>query len=311
MNVDELAALHRLYDDAVSVAGALWDSADVEGEPDATLALSMIDGLAAALDEHRTALIALSTFKHPEYTIFTHMVNVAILTMLQADGLGIDRAMLRELGLAALLHDIGKVRTPDEILHKPDKLSEWEFEIMKRHTIDGATILDRTPDIPSVAPIVAFEHHLRLDGSGYPDRPARGSLNVGTMICSIADVYDAMRSERRYQQSVSIDRVLEVLTRNDGQHFDRNLVDRFIRLVGVYPVGTLVRLSTGDIAVVLKTYAFDLLRPRIRVVTDRAGQPLAAPRDLNLWEATDADDAVSIVGSLDPADYPFDALAFL
>ena len=99
------------------------------------------------------------------------------------------------------MHDIGKVRTPLEILNKPDKLTDAEFAIMKRHTVEGAEILRKTPDIPTLAPVVAFEHHLRLDGTGYPDGVTRPSLNVGTMLCSIADVYDAMRSQRKYQQA--------------------------------------------------------------------------------------------------------------
>ena len=114
----------------------------------------------------------------------------------QARGLGIDGPLLREFGLAALMHDIGKVKTPLEMLNKPDKLTDDEFAIMKRHTVDGAEILRRTPDIPALAPVVAFEHHLRLDGSGYPNGVSRPTLNLGTMLCSIADVYDAMRSQR-------------------------------------------------------------------------------------------------------------------
>src|SRR5579872_3790947 len=183
MNPADIAALRRLYNEAVSVASSLWESADTEGEPDATMALTMIDELAEAVARYRSALVALTTFKSREYNIFAHMVNVAILTLAQAEGMGIEGPMLRELGLAALMHDIGKVRTPAEILNKPDKLSEWEFEIMKRHTVEGAKILHSTPDIPALAPIVAFEHHLRLDGSGYPNRTPGAPLNVGTMLC--------------------------------------------------------------------------------------------------------------------------------
>src|SRR2546429_9926397 len=95
----------------------------------------------------------------------------------------------------------GRLRTPAEILTKPDKLTDAEFAIMKRHVVDGAEILGKTPDIPALAPVVAFEHHLRMDGSGYPHGVTRTSLNVGTMLCSIADVYDAMRSQRGYQQA--------------------------------------------------------------------------------------------------------------
>ena len=225
-----MATIKRLYSDAVSVATSVWESASTEGKPDATMARTMVDGLAQAVAQNRTALLALTTLKNYDNYTFTHMVNVSILTMGQARGLGIDGPLLREFGLAALMHDIGKVRTPLEILNKPDKLTDAEFTIMKRHTIDGAEILRKTPDIPTLAPVVAFEHHLRLDGTGYPHGVTRPSLNVGTMLCSIADVYDAMRSQRKYQQAFPTDRILEVLKRNDGKQFDQHLVRRFAQL---------------------------------------------------------------------------------
>ena len=112
------------------------------------------------------------------------MVNVSILTMGQARGLGIDGPLLREFGLAALMHDIGKVRTPLEILNKPDKLTDAEFAIMKRHTIEGAEILRKTPDIPTLAPVVAFEHHLRLDGTRLPARRHRGRRSTSARCCA-------------------------------------------------------------------------------------------------------------------------------
>ena len=237
----DMAAIKRLYNDAVSVATNLWESASTEGKPDATMARTMVDGLAQAVAQNRTALLALTTLKNYDNYTFTHMVNVSILTMGQARGLGIDGPLLREFGLAALMHDIGKVRTPLEILNKPDKLTDAEFTIMKRHTIEGAEILRKTPDIPTLAPVVAFEHHLRLDGTGYPHGVTRPSLNVGTMLCSIADVYDAMRSQRKYQQAFPTDRILEVLKRSDGKQFDQHLVRRFAQLIGIYPVGNLVQ----------------------------------------------------------------------
>jgi putative nucleotidyltransferase with HDIG domain len=152
---------------------------------------------------------------------------VSILTMGQARALGIEGRLLREFGLSALMHDIGKVRTPKEILNKPDKLTDQEFTIMRRHTVDGAEILRRTPEMPILAPVVAFEHHLRLDGTGYPIGALRGALNLGTMLCSISDIYDAMRSQRAYQQAFPTERIIAVLKRNDGTQFDQHLVRRF------------------------------------------------------------------------------------
>jgi len=310
-NLADMATIRRLYNDATSVASSIWDSAQTEGTPDATMARSMVDGLAQAVAQNRTALLALTTLKNYDNYTFTHMVNVSILTMGQARTLGIDGPLLREFGLAALMHDIGKVRTPIDILNKPDKLTDAEFVIMKRHTVEGAEILRKTPDVPTLAPVVAFEHHLRLDGTGYPYGISRPSLNVGTMLCSIADVYDAMRSQRQYQQSYPTDRILEVLKRNDGTQFDQSLVRRFVQLIGIYPVGNLVRLDTGEVAVVLKTYAPDPRRPRVRVLFDRDGKRLALAADLNLWEDAEADRAASIVTPLDPADYQLDPLALI
>ena len=308
----DMATLRRMYGEAVSAASDVWESAQTEGKPDATVARTMIDGLAQAVAQNRTALLALTTLKNYDNYTFTHMVNVSILTMGQARALGIDGALLREFGLAALMHDIGKVRTPLEVLNKPDKLTEAEFAIMKRHVVEGAEILRGTPDIPALAPVVAFEHHLRIDGSGYPDRVTRPALNVGTMLCGIADVYDAMRSQRAYQQAFPSDRILQILKRNDGTQFDEHLVRRFVQLIGIYPIGNLVRLNTAEIAVVRQIHAPDPYRPQVRVLFDRAGARIELPYDLNLWEVRPEQDLPSsIVAPLDPADYQIDPLLLI
>ena len=302
-SLTDMATIKQLYSDATSAAGSVWDSAQTEGKPDVTVARTMIDGLAQAVAQNRTALLALTTLKNYDNYTFTHMVNVSILTMGQARGLGIDGALLREFGLAALMHDIGKVRTPLEILNKPEKLTDSEYDIMKRHVVDGAEILRKTPDVPTLAPVIAFEHHLRIDGSGYPGSVVRASLNVGTMLCSIADVYDAMRSQRAYQQAFPTDRILQVLKRHE--QFDEHLVRRFAQLLGIYPAGNLVRLNTGEVAVVRKVYAPDPHRPQVRILFGRDGKRLDLSYDVNLWDAQDADTsrATSIIAPVDPAQY--------
>ncbi|MBI3491609.1 MAG: HD-GYP domain-containing protein [Acidobacteria bacterium] len=311
-HLGDMGTIKRLYSDAVSAANTVWESAQTEGQPDATVARTMIDGLAQAVAQNRTALLALTTLKNYDNYTFTHMVNVSILTMGQARGLGIDGPLLREFGLAALMHDIGKVRTPLEILNKPDKLTDGEFAIMKRHTVDGAEILRMTPDVPALAPVMAFEHHLRIDGSGYPNGVKRPALNIGTMLCSVADVYDAMRSQRRYQQSFPTERILEVLKRNDGQQFDQHLVRRFVQLIGIYPAGNLVRLNTGEVAVVRQVYAPDPYRPQVRVLLDREGRRIDLTYELNLWETSeDPARPSSIVAPLDPAEYQVDPLLLM
>jgi putative nucleotidyltransferase with HDIG domain len=250
---------------------------------------------------------------YDNYT-FTHMVNVSILAMAQARAVGIDGKLLREFGISALMHDIGKVRTPKEILNKPDKLTDEEFAIMRRHVVDGAEILRRTPEMPVLAPVVAFEHHLRLDGSGYPRAVTRESLNLGSMLCAIADVYDAMRSQRVYQQAHPTDRILAVLKRNEGAQLDQNLVRRFVQLLGIYPPGNLVRLSTGEVAVVLRVHAPDPHRPRVRVLFSADNVRLDLPFERNLWEMQrdkSETELQTVIAPVDAAEFNLDPLTFL
>ena len=307
----DMAAIRQLYSNAVAVAEVAWESALTEGQPDLPAALNTVEGLADAVTQNRTALVALTAMRNYDNYTFTHMVNVSILTMGQARALGIEGRLLREFGLSALMHDIGKVRTPKEILNKPDKLTDEEFVIMRRHTVDGAEILRRTPEMPILAPVVAFEHHLRIDGTGYPFGAKRDGLNIGTMLCGIADVYDAMRSQRAYQQAHPTDRILAVLKRNDGTQFDRNLVRRFVQLLGIYPPGNLVRLTSGEVAVVTQAHAPDPHRPRVRVLISKDGARLDLPYDRNLWEGTHQSHHDAIVSPVDPSEYGIDPLNYL
>ncbi len=275
----DMAAIRQLYTTAVTAAETAWESAALDGKPDVPAALHAVEGLADAVTQNRTALVALTAMRNYDNYTFTHMVNVSILTMGQARALGIEGRLLREFGLSALMHDIGKVRTPKEILQKPERLTEQEFVIMRKHPVEGAEILRRTPEMPILAPVVAFEHHLRLDGTGYPEGAKRSALNLGTMICSIADVYDAMRSQRAYQQAFPTDRVLAVLKKDDGAHFEAQLVRRFVQLLGIYPPGTLVKLASDSVAVVTRVHAPDPYRPRVKVLFARRRNALRrAPR---------------------------------
>ena len=308
----DVATIRRLYSDAVSMAGKLWDTAQQEGIPDPREAQMLVDSLAQAVAQNRTALMALTALKEYDNYTFTHMVNVSILTMAQARSVGIEGTLLREFGLAALMHDIGKVRTPTEILNKPDTLTDDEFAIMRMHVVDGAEILRRTPEIPTLAPVVAFEHHLRRDGTGYPFGLSRPSLNIATMLCSIADVYDAMRSQRSYQNQLPTDRILAVLHRSDGSQFDPHLVRRFTQVMGIYPAGNLVRLNSGELAVVTQVYAADPHRPRVRVILDAQGASLPRPFDVDLWEAPpEGAGPSSVRGPVDPSEYDLDPLSYL
>lgn len=276
---DELGvmAARHVYAAAVGAAEHAWETAMSGEEPDPDAARAIINTLARAVSHDRTSMVALTSIKtHDPYT-FTHMVNVALLTMVQARALGLNAALVNEFGLAGLMHDVGKVKIPSEILTKPGALTAEERTIIQRHVVDGAQILRKTPGMPALAPIVAFEHHLRQDLSGYPTNIGFRKLNLCTMLVSIADVFDALRSNRSYREGLPTERVRAMLSQQSGTAFEPTLLRRFTTLMGLFPIGSFVRMTTGDVGVVVAEHASDVGRPTVRVVMDAFGGYLDAP----------------------------------
>jgi putative nucleotidyltransferase with HDIG domain len=167
---------------------------------------------------------------HDEYT-FVHTVNVAILSAALGEAVGMAPNQVFDLTLAALLHDVGKQRTPLTILNKPGKLDDTERKQMERHTVTGAAILLQRPGVPDVAPIVAFEHHANLDGSGYPRLVRNGRPHLASQIVHVADVFDALRTNRPYRAALDDAKVRQILMEGAGKSFDPALVELFLEQV--------------------------------------------------------------------------------
>jgi putative nucleotidyltransferase with HDIG domain len=307
-----LAAARQIYDNAMSGAEHVWNEVKAGEKPDPANARGIIDSLSKLVSNDRTSLMALTSLRrHDSYT-FTHMVNVTSLAMALARSLNIEGPLLREFGFAALMHDIGKVHTPPEVLNKPDKLTKEEFEIMKRHVIDGAHILRRTPEVPALAPVVAFEHHLKMDLSGYPDNVGARKLNLCTMVVTVVDVFDALRSNRVYRDGMATDRIKAIMQQQDGTTFNRSLLRRFVNMIGLYPVGTLVRLNTGELGVVTREHPEDPFRPQVKLVQDANGFLLEPPVLANTWERDDGGDfPLAVLEAVDPEGTGIDPLSYL
>jgi putative nucleotidyltransferase with HDIG domain len=307
-----IAAARRVYGTAVETAESLWQSAKAGEQPDPNAARKIIDSLAKLVSQDRTSLMALTAIKRYDNYTFTHMVNVSVIAMAQARALNLEGPLLREFGFAALMHDIGKVNTPLEVLNKPDKLTKEEFDIMKQHVVDGAHILRRTPEMPALAPVVAFEHHLRQDLSGYPENVGHRELNLCTQIVSIADVYDALRSNRVYRQGLPSDRIKAIMTQKDSPAFNGKLLRRFINLMGIFPVGTLVRLTSGAVGVVTHEHPSDPFRPQVKMVQDADGHKIEDPPLINTWEIDGKGEfRYAVEEALDPDTVEIDPLAHL
>ena len=307
-----LAVARRVYESAVGTAEDLWDAAKSGDQPDPATARRMIDDLARLVTQDRTSLMALTALKQYDNYTFTHMVNVSTLAMAQARALNIDGSLLREFGFAGLMHDIGKVNTPLEVLNKPDKLNKEEFDIIKRHVVDGAHILRRTPDMPALAPVVAFEHHLRQDLSGYPENIGVRKLNLCTQIVTIADVFDALRSRRPYRDGLATLRIRAIMDEQGNRAFNQVLLKRFVTLMGLYPVGNLVRLNTNELAIVTAEHPTDPFRPQVKIIVDAEGQTLEEPLLVNTWHRdTRGEHPRAIVEAADPESVGIDPLKFM
>ncbi len=307
-----LAAAKEAYSNAVTSAQNIWSAAKAGNQPDPSEAKGIIDSLARLVYQDRTSLLALTALKrHDDYT-FTHMVNVAALSMAMARSLELEGPMLREFGYAALMHDIGKVHTPLEILNKPDKLTTEEFTVMKLHVVDGAHLLRRTPETPALAPVVAFEHHLKQDLSGYPENIGSRKLNLCTMVVSVVDVFDALRSNRAYRAGMATDRIRHIMGQQDGTSFSRPLLRRFVNLMGLYPVGTLIRLNTEEVGVVTQTHPEDPFRPQVKLILDAKGDKYETPLLTNTWDRDDRGKfSRDVVEAVEGADLGIDPLTYL
>ncbi|MBI4720671.1 MAG: HD-GYP domain-containing protein [Chitinivibrionia bacterium] len=211
--------------------------------------------MADIIQTDETILVGLSSIKdYDEYT-FSHSVNVSVLSMLISDRMGLHKNDTAQIGVAALLHDIGKTHIPQSILNKPARLNTDEWSLMKRHSMLGAIELSRVRSLRAVVdPIfVSLQHHLLYNGSGYPVKPGAWELHPYTHIIVIADIYDAMTTPRIYRErTLTPDRVLRYILHKSGEMFDPLVVKVFIKTMGLYPVGTVVELDTGERAVVLR-----------------------------------------------------------
>jgi len=208
---------------------------------------------------------------HNDYT-FQHSVNVVVISTVMGFGLGFNKNKLLELAKCAIFHDIGKMLTPNEILDKPDRLTEEEFDIVKKHPMNGYDIGKNILNLSSAVLAGILQHHEKYDGNGYPLGRKRGEIYIFAQIVAIADAYDAMTSKRPYREALLPIEAMHELMDSAGVHFSEELVDLFLSKVAIYPVGCLVELNNGMRGIVYANVSGHTLRPMIKVFTDDPGQ---------------------------------------
>ena len=227
------------------------------------------------------AMVNLRT--HDDYT-FTHATNVAVLTMAMAQRLGIADSEIHELVLGSLFHDIGKLMIPREVLNKLGGLTAQEMELIQRHPLDGARFLLSVPNISEIGLIVTFEHHMKLDGSGYPKLGGGNRPHLYAQMVAIADIYDALRTDRPYREALSPEKTASIMMKMAEREISPHLTRHFFHVMGIYPLASMVRLDTGEIGIVKRQNPSEPLRPLVRIMFDKKGSPISSPWSIDLGE---------------------------
>lgn len=268
----ELASAREEYFEAVDVIRELVEQVTSRKRLSLNKANRVVGMILNRVGENRSAVLGLATIKsYDEYTSF-HSVNVLILSLALGSMLPLDRNALMILGTGALLHDLGKVTIPQSILCKNGPLTKKEWELMKQHPVRGADILLAQPGVHPLSVMVAYEHHARYDLSGYPAVSGKDRIGLFSRIVQIVDVFDAMTSARPYQGARTPDHAIRVLVKGMGNAFDPLLVKIFVDMMGLYPVGTLVRLKGGELGVVYEQAEGEAASPRVKIIRDRDGR---------------------------------------
>lgn len=276
-------------------------------------ARGLVRDMVASIAENASASLWLTNLKKRDEYTHIHCLNVCVLAIAFGRHLGLGRGELETLGLGALLHDVGKMRTPDEVLNKPGKLTDEEFRIIQQHPEEGYRIMSATGRIPVGALEIIRFHHERLSGRGYPLGLAGEQISLPVMISALADVYDAMTSDRVYRDGMPADKVLKIMFQQAKTEFGQELVEEFIRCIGIFPVGSLVELDTGAVAMVIASDRQARLRPVILMVRTPEGEAYEKRLVVNLAAMADDPDAPtwSIRRVIDPGTVEIDVAHLL
>lgn len=301
----EFVRAARIVAKSRQAVNALFGEARLGKAVDATSAHRLVEEIADSVTRNPGALIGLARLKTADDYTYMHSVAVCALMVALARQLGFDDAQTRSAGVAGLLHDLGKVAMPSDILNKPRRLTDEEFAVMKSHPFEGHRILQQGQGVDAVALDVVLHHHEKTNGSGYPEGLSGDEISVFAKMGAVCDVYDAITSNRPYKAGWDPSEALHRMAEWSNGHFDPTIFQAFVKSIGIYPIGSLVLLNCGRLGVVIEQDDASLLCPRVRVFFSTRFNARIRPEVVDLARHAGVS---KIVGREDPKKWNFSDL---
>lgn len=305
----EISAIVPVYEQSQIATRDIFESVANEQQLDLTAVSEILDNMVESIGRTPDALLWLAKLKKTDDYAYNHALNVSITLMAFGNFLALSKKQIKELGLAGLLQDVGKVKISSDILLKEGKLTHEEFEHAKKHVDESLKILENTPDIPNTVIFLVAQHHERIDGSGYPYRLSKNQIGLMSQAAGLIDTYCAITSHKSYAKGVFHQQALDEIHQLSGKQFSTELVDQLVQFMGMYPVSSLVELNTGEVAVVIQQNQVRRLLPRLMLLLDPNKERYDAPVILNLLNnpSTASGEPYKITRSLAPDSYGLSA----
>ncbi len=296
---DELEEARSIQEDAIPVIKDFMTQASNGSIDDIDAARAIVAKIVSSIFRNQDSMVSLIRVKSEENYTIGHSLNVAVLAIAIGRQMGLSKEKVNLLGLAAILHDVGRALVPDDLLRKSGSLTDEEFSTVKKHTTLGSELLANSGGLPEEVVKVAAEHHERYDGKGY-ERGLKGrNISLFARVVAIADVYDASTTKLSYGETLKPTDAVKLIYGRGGKQFDKRILERFLICLGVYPIGSFVRLSTGQVALVRGQNREDLHRPNVLVLFDKENLRYHRTFDFDLLQEEDK----HIVSAVDSSEF--------